>query len=70
MIHESVSPKTGYGVIHSPALAIGSYQVVVVNFGNPLSDNDFTLTTYAHQKVEIREEEKALEQALQLAQEE
>jgi hypothetical protein len=45
-------------------LAAGDYQLVVVNFGNHTSENDFTVSTYAEKVVEIQEEKNALESAI------
>ena len=62
--HEAVSAKTGYGVIHKQSLAPGSYQLIVINFGEAQKDQDFTVTTYAENKIEILEQKQYLEKKI------
>lgn len=45
-------------------LKAGDYQLQIVNFGNPESENDFTISLYAQTRIEIMEEQKALSAAI------
>lgn len=56
MDQEPVSVRSGYGVIHKEELAPGNYQLIIVNFGDTSHDAEFTVTTYAENKVEIMEQ--------------
>lgn len=64
---QPVSSKTGYGVIHQKSLPPGDYMLVVVNFGNASLKNDFTLSSYAEDTIEIKEEKIALKLAIERA---
>lgn len=66
--HEAVSTKTGYGVIHKQSLPPGSYQLIVINFGESEKDQEFTVTTYAENKVDILEQKEYLEKKISQAQ--
>lgn len=64
---EPVSTKSAYGVIRSKNLKAGDYQLQVVNFGDPNSDSDFSISTFAEQTIEILEQQAALEAAISRA---
>lgn len=64
---EPVSSKTGYGVIHARNLTAGDYQLQVVNFGNPSTENDFTISLYAQTQIEILGQHKFLLAAIERA---
>jgi len=65
---QPVSVRSGYGVIHKKELPAGRYQLIVVNFGDANKDQEFTVTSYAENKVEIMEQAQALAQAISRAQ--
>ena len=64
---EPVSKKTGYGIIEQRVLPAGDYQLLVINFGDSNSINEFTVSSYAQDRVEILEEKKALQLAISRA---
>ena len=59
-----MSQKTGYGVISAKELEAGDYQLVVMNYGSKSIENEFTVSTYSEDGVEIEEEKKSLEAAI------
>ena len=59
-----MSQKTGYGVIYSKELEAGDYQLVVMNYGNKSIEDEFTVSTYSEDGIEIKEEKKSLEAVL------
>jgi len=58
---EPVSAKTGYGVIRQINLKAGDYKLKVVNFDNSSSPSDFTVSSYAENRVDIQELQASLE---------
>ena len=56
LAQEPISMRAGYGVIHMRSLPPGMYQLIVVNFGNTKQEQEYTVTSYAEDELELLEQ--------------